>query len=377
MKVIADENIPFVKEAFAEFGEIVTVPGRDITHELIADAEMVLVRSVTRVDEKLLNRSPVKFVGSATTGIDHIDTEYLFRNSIGFSNAPGSNAESVAEYVIASLLYVAEKKQLTLDKMTIGIIGVGNVGSKVFIKAQALGMKCLLNDPPKQKAAKSALFCSLKELIEQSDVVTLHVPLIPDGEGATCKLVNKEILGKMKTGVVLINTSRGGIIDEHALMAIAADKLGGLIMDVWEDEPNINTDLLYYVDIASPHIAGYSYEGKVRGTAMIHEAACAFFFMERQWQEFDILSGLHGGIIDVSKSKRTVHDAVLQAYPIANDDDDFRNVMKFNKVRKGPYFDELRKNYRRRLEFSHYSVKNSPACKQENDVLSVLGFTMV
>lgn len=377
MKVVADENIPFVKQAFAEFGDVVTVSGRDITRDLVKDATILLVRSITRVDEKLLGSTRVKFVGSATTGTDHVDHAYLEQNNIGFANAPGSNAESVAEYVIAALLYLSQKKQIPLENKTIGIVGAGNVGSRVFKKAQIFGMKCMLNDPPKQKATKSDLFCPLDELVRKADIITLHVPLTLEGEDATFHLINKRVISKMKQGVILINTSRGGVIEENALQDMATDALGGLVLDVWDNEPNINTDLLNSADIGTPHIAGYSYEGKVRGIGMVHDAACAFFFKERQWQEHAILSTFNGGTIDLAKSKNKVYDAVMQACPILADDEELRNMMKLTKVKKISYFDELRKKYRNRFEFTHFSVKADHAQPREKNMLGALGFTLI
>jgi erythronate-4-phosphate dehydrogenase len=367
MKIIADGNIPFVEEAFAEFGEVIVVPGRSISRDMLLDASILLVRSITNVDRALLNDTPIKFVATATIGVDHIDLPYLTNNSIGFASAPGSNARSVAEYVGAVLAHLSHTQRFELDGKVLGIIGVGNVGSRVVKVAQALGMTCLLNDPPKQRAAHDAGYVSLDEILEKSDIVTLHVPLIESGIDKTAHMVSADFINKMKPGAILINSSRGKVVDEQAIRNNRA-KLSALVLDVWAHEPSISCETLDIATIATPHIAGYSFDGKVRGTEMIYEAACDYFHKEKIWN-----GQAHVGIkpeatIDVRSSAAPVWEAIREAYPIMNDDARMRRIK--DEQNRGAYFDALRKNYPRRLEFRHFEVLCSQV--QKNTVVPVL-----
>ncbi len=373
MKIVADENITFVKDAFSEFGEVLTVPGRMISRELLADADILLVRSITPVNRELLEDTTVKFVASSTIGVDHIDTEYLKEKSIGFAYAPGSNAESVAEYVISSLFLLSSKMNRSLQQMTLGIVGAGNIGSKVFRYAEALGMRCLLNDPPKKKLTESEIYLSLNQLAEESDVLTFHVPLMTSGEYNTYHLVNHELIARMKKNVILINTSRGKVFDEKSIRADRA-RLGGLVLDVWENEPSINSEIFKITDIGTPHIAGYSSDGKIRGTKMIYDAACAFFFSKPKWQIPENYICEVVKQIDVSSSAQPVTDAVLGSYTIEQDHRSLSKIVEMEKIEQGKFFDDLRKNYPGRREFSHFLIKCLPSQKKEAKVISELGF---
>ncbi len=374
MKIIADENIPYVKEAFAESGVVVSVPGKEITKDVCKDATILLVRSVTRVDEDLLDSTAVKFVGTATVGIDHIDTGYLEDQTIGFASAPGSNANSVSEYVVAALLQLEYLKKCSLRDCTIGIIGVGNVGSRVFRMAQALGIRCLLNDPPKKRMTSSDFYLPQDEVLSESDIVTLHVPLTQQGPEKTYHLVDRDFLEAMKNDSILINTSRGKVIDEETMCETGSKKMGGLVIDVWESEPAINLDFLSMTDIASAHIAGYSFNGKLNGIKMIHDAACAFFYKNKKWQCESILDKQKGETINLSKSENPVYDAVKKAYSIMKDDENIRKIVNLSESKPGPYFEELRKKYRKRLEFSQFVISSNEVKKEEADVLQELGF---
>jgi erythronate-4-phosphate dehydrogenase len=368
MKIIADANIPFVEEAFAQFGIVTVVPGRSISRDMLLDASLLLVRSITTVDRALLNDTAIKFVATATIGVDHIDIPYLTSNSIGFASAPGSNAQSVAEYVGTALVHLSQTLEFELAGKVLGIIGVGNVGSRVVKVAQALGLACLLNDPPRQRAEIGGGFVSLDDILEKSDIVTLHVPLIESEIDKTIQLVNEDFINKMKPGAILINSSRGKVVDEQAVR-IHREKLSALVLDVWAHEPSISCETLDLATIATPHIAGYSFDGKVRGTEMIYEAACDFFNKEKLWN-----GQAHVGIkpektIDVRSSATPVLKAVGEAYPIMNDDAQMRRIK--DEQNRGAYFDALRKNYPRRLEFRHFEVLCSN--NQENVIASTLG----
>lgn len=373
MKIIADENISFVKEAFSGFGEVITVPGRSITREMLKDASILLVRSVTPVNRALLEGTSIKFVASATIGVDHIDTEFLQEQSIGFAYAPGSNAASVAEYVTSAILYMAYRTKRSLQEMTLGIIGVGNIGSKVYHHAETLGIRCLLNDPPKKRLTGSEIYVSINKIIEESDILTFHVPLIASGEDNTYHMVNHDLIARMKRDVILINTSRGKVIDEKSIRAERA-RFGGLVFDVWESEPSINTEIFKIVDIGTPHIAGYSFEGKIRGTQMIYDAACAFFFLKPEWHISENYFTEIVKEIDVSTSTQPVADVVHNAYAIEEDHRTLNAILKIEKSEQGKFFDGLRKNYPRRREFTHFLVKCAANQKREARIISELGF---
>ena len=374
LRIVADENMPFVKEAFASFGEVVTAPGRAISRSQLTEADILLVRSVTRVDEELLHDTPVRFVASATIGIDHIDLGYLRDNSIGFAYAPGSNADSVAEYVLAALSVIARKTSMDLAGRTIGIIGVGNVGSRVFRHALTLGMKPLLCDPPKQRLTKCDLYRSLDEVLASADIVTIHVPLVTEGEEKTFHMVNDAFLDRMKSAAVLINTSRGSVVDEAAVLS-RRKRIGSLVLDVWENEPSISGNLVAAADIATPHIAGYSYDGKVRGTQAIYEAACAWYFKNPVWTPPAAVFGGEVAVLDLTaKRENPVSGAILQAYAIEHDHERLKKILELPEGARTRYFDDLRKNYPKRSEFPHYSIKPGSCSEESVKVLGKLGF---
>ncbi|MCK4325827.1 4-phosphoerythronate dehydrogenase, partial [bacterium] len=211
MKIVADKNIPFVEEAFGKLGEVATLPGRQINSSAVKEADVLLVRTVTRVDERLLKGSRVRFVATATIGLDHVDLDYLKKKGIGFASATGCNANSVAEYIVAALLIFAQRYEFSLSGKTIGVVGVGNVGSRVVEKAGILGMNVLQNDPPLARKTGESRFRPLEELLQKSDILTLHVPLSHEGEDATYHMANEALFEKMKKGGFFINTSRGAV----------------------------------------------------------------------------------------------------------------------------------------------------------------------
>lgn len=370
MKIVVDENIPLVVEAFSRFGEVVAVAGRSIDNHLLADADMLLVRSVSKVDKSLLDGTPVKFVGSATIGIDHIDTNYLADNSIGFAHAPGSNADSVAEYVLAALCVIAGWGDRKLFDMTLGIIGVGNIGSRLFRHALTLGMNLVLCDPPKKRLQNSELYRPLREVLDTADIISLHVPLTTSGDNATIQMINRNFLASLKKNAVLINTSRGKVVDEAALLDRRKD-LGGLILDVWNNEPGISTELLNVADIATPHIAGYSYDGKVRGTKALYDAACAWYFKPPEWEPSISEAPVE---LTIGEGSEPFSHAILQAYSIENDDRALRKLLQMDKEEQPRYFDELRRNYPKRREFSNFTIKSGCCSDDVLKKLKRLGF---
>ncbi|MCK5270110.1 MAG: 4-phosphoerythronate dehydrogenase, partial [Sedimentisphaerales bacterium] len=281
MKIVADENIPFVREIFASLGDVLCVSGRQMSAGVLAGADVLLVRSVTKVNEQLLSDSSVRFVGTATIGTDHVDREYLSSREITFVSAAGSNSNSVAEYVITAILILAEKYGWELQGRTLGIIGVGNIGSNIEKKAPALGLKVLPNDPPLQRETGDKRFVSLARVLEEADIITCHVPLTRSGPDATWHLFDQEKLGRLRPDTLLINSSRGAVVDNKELKKqITKGNIGPVVLDVWENEPEIDMGLLDQVAIATPHIAGYSLDGKVNGTVMLYQKLCEFLGTE-------------------------------------------------------------------------------------------------
>ncbi len=373
MKIVADENIPFVKECFSSLGQVCLFEGRKITFDKVKDADVLLVRSVTKVNKELLEGGNVKFVGTATIGVDHIDQNYLKERGIGFSSAPGSNSNSVAEYVVAGLLEVSEKYNIELEGLSIGIIGVGNVGSKVYAKAKALGLKTVLNDPPKKRETGDEKYRELNEVYE-CDIVTIHTPLTFEGVDQTYHLADEEFFSNLKDGVIFFNTSRGGVVDTGSLKgAFNNCKVKSAVLDVWENEPEIDTELLEMTDIGTPHIAGYSFDGKVTGMMMIYDAVTKFFDKDKKYSLQNFLPEPQVKEINLNQSndQRGILEAVRKLYDIREDDRRLRKIL--NETERGEYFTFLRKTYPVRREFPNTLVKVNDNFKLKNK-LEGIGF---
>ena len=384
MKIIADVNIPFVADCFSSIGKVEVFPGREITPSVVADTDILLVRSVTPVNSDLLAGSKVRFVATATIGFEHIDVDYLARNNIGFASAPGSNANSVAEYVVAGLLNVAEKHSISLHNKSIGIVGVGNVGSRVAEKCTALGMKIYLNDPPLHRQTKNAKYLPIEELYS-CDFITLHTPLTFEGIDKTFHLADEGFFKSLKKGCVFFNTSRGGVVNTNALkIADKSGKLQAAVLDVWENEPNIDRELLEMVDIGTPHIAGYSLDGKIAGMIMIYKAACEYFGLEA---EFDVESFLPEAAVpqlEVDYQSGDEQDVLLSTvekiYDIKQDDTNIRWILDKPEGKRGGFFDDLRKNYPVRREFQNTQIIIATEIKSKikrlSEKLAGIGFLL-
>jgi len=357
MKIIADENIPFAREAFGTLGDVTLVHGRALSAGQVAGADLLFVRSITKVNAALLDGTPVRFVGTATAGTDHVDVEYLARRGIAFAAAPGCNANSVAEYMAAAWLVLARRKGLTLRGMKAGIIGVGNVGSRVEKKARALGMEPVLNDPPLARTTGDSKYRPFDEVFD-CDIITCHTPLTRDGEDPTYQLANAAFFARVKQGTIFCNAGRGEVVDEAALRrTMRSDKLRAVVLDVWDHEPSIAPDLLGKVDLGSPHVAGYSYDGKIGGTTQVYEAACKFLGIAPKWRakkamlapEFPELTADAGGRLD----EAVLLEVVTRVYPIERDDANLRATIPMTPEDRGKAFDRLRKEYPYRREFSN------------------------
>ena len=374
MKIIVDENIPYGREAFATLGEVITRPGRAISPEDVRDAALLLVRSITKVNAALLEGSAVRFVATATIGEDHIDSAWLASKGIGFSSAPGCNANSVGEYIVAAILHLAAKHGLNLEGMSLGVVGVGNVGSNVARKAVALGMNVVLNDPPLAEATGDVKYRPLDEILV-CDFVTTHVPLTKEGPHRTVHLVDAEFLSRMKPGSFLLNTARGPVCDNGALLdCLKRDHLRGAVLDVWEGEPDVRLDVLDAVDIATPHIAGYSFDGKVNGTRQIYEAACNYLGVPAGWSVDALLPPPDHPVLRLDGAAGDLKRAVDTVYPLLDDDARMRAIKEEPADGRAAYFDMLRKTYPRRREFQNTVVTLAKPDTALNSPLQGIGF---
>jgi len=378
VKIIVDENMPLGPQAFSALGEVTVLPGRAIDAQAVRDADALAIRSVTKVTPALLQGSRVRFVGTATIGTDHVDAPGIQKMGVTFASAPGSNANSVSEYITAMLLTLAHRRGEKLQGRTLGVIGCGNVGSRVAAKAEALGMTVLRNDPPLQRQTGSPAYLPLEKLFA-ADFITVHVPLTREGPDATWRLVDAAFLSRMKPTATLINSSRGEVVHGEAL-AQALDRrvIRAAALDVWENEPGIDFDLVHRVALATPHIAGYSYDGKLNGTDMIYRAACACFGVQ---PTFDVLAAapatslpllrLHA---DGREDEDVLREAVKALYDIEADDARLRSGGAKPPEQRGPHFDHLRKTYPIRREFHNTIVLCDDASPRLRAKLKGLGF---
>ncbi|MEA2012251.1 MAG: 4-phosphoerythronate dehydrogenase [Verrucomicrobiota bacterium] len=382
MKILIDDKIPYIKGVLEKVVDVKYFPGAKFPLKEVADSDALIVRTRTKCSESLLKDSKVKAIATATIGYDHIDTEYCNANNIFWTNAPGCNSSSVQQYITAAILHLAEKYSLKLSKLTLGVVGVGNVGTKVVKAGRALGMNVLMNDPPRKDAAiksegKSSAsatgFCGLRKILAESDIITLHVPHTKDGKYPTHYLANQYFIGNMKESAFLINSSRGPVADNAILKKSLQDNLiRGAILDVWENEPDIDLELLKTVELGTPHIAGYSADGKANGTAMSINAISKIFelgldkwFPENVPQPIETIIKIDKGMTDF----QIIKTAIDTTYNIQKD---------AKNIKESPEnFEYLRGNYPLRREPTNYSIflpkKNEGLVK----TLEELGFTII
>jgi erythronate-4-phosphate dehydrogenase len=352
MKIVADDKIPFLKGVLEPFADMEYLPGQLISADHLKDADAMLIRTRTHCNEILLKDSGVKFIGTATIGYDHIDTAWCKQHGITWKNAPGCNASSVNQYMASTLVNLATRYG-SLENRTLGVVGVGNVGSKVVNLAELFGMRVYLSDPPRVRKEGVCGFISLDGIIRECDIITFHVPLNYDGEDKTFRMISHDLLDRVNRGTLIINTSRGEVADGNALKkALHSGKIAGLILDVWEDEPNIDVELMQMCTIATPHIAGYSTDGKAKGTEMIiHELSRHFNLGIDDWQADGIPEPLNPEIrIDCERltNEEVIYSAILHTYNVTEDD---------HRLREAPeHFDRLRGEYPLRREFKAFTL---------------------
>ncbi len=374
IKIVADNKIPFLKGAMEGVAKLVYLPGGEITREDLLDADALITRTRTRCDRSLLEGTRIRFIASATIGYDHIDTDYCREMGIQWTNAPGCNASSVRQYMVSTLLYLASEKGLKLNALTLGVVGVGNVGSKVATAAEALGMKVLLNDPPRARKEGAAGFVSLDDLQLQSDVISMHVPLNRGGEDNTLNMVNREFIERVKPGTVLVNSSRGNVVCEADLIeGIRSGKLSKVILDVFQGEPAINPELLQLLTLATPHIAGYSLDGKANGTGMAVRSISKHFGLGLdEWKPIDIPVPEQNQIMGDTGSGslyELLWEIFRNTYDVTADD---------TLLREHPEtFESQRGNYPFRREPQAYSVRLFQGYEEIIKTLEELGFSVL
>ncbi|TMO53218.1 4-phosphoerythronate dehydrogenase [Pseudoalteromonas phenolica] len=372
MKILADQNMPLVEEYFADLGSVTRFDGRNAKPEQIEDVDILLTRSVTKVNAELLQYAKkLKFVGTATIGIDHIDTELLDDKEIAFSSAPGCNAIAVAEYVISAIYAYAQETSTSLQGKTLGIVGVGNIGQCLREKLQGSGINLLLCDPIKFENGELQEHIELDNLLAQSDIVSFHVPLVKTGKHKTLHLIDSARIAKLKDNMLVINACRGEVIDNQALLkSIQAGKQLELVLDVWENEPNILTELLPFVRFSSVHIAGHTLEGKARGTQMLYQKVCELLDTPAEKQLSDFLPNpvITEVTLQENFTQGDLGRLVHLVYDLRRDD----GILRKSLSEKG--FDHLRKSYPVRREFSTVTVKNNGS--QFAEQLATLGFTV-
>lgn len=379
LRIVADDKIPFLKGVLEPFARVDYLPGREITRNRIHDADALLIRTRTRCDAALLEGTNVRFIATATIGYDHIDTGFCDEKGIKWESAPGCNASSVGQYIASVLHTLARIHGFQLKDKTLGIIGVGNVGTKVERFALLSGMNVLLNDPPRERNEKPGRFVSLQKLLPASDIVTLHVPLNKGGLDNTYHLIDSQALSMMKPGAWLINSARGEVVPakelSEALRSRASSdrNLAGAVLDVWEGEPHPDPGLLALTAIATPHIAGYSVDGKANGTGMAVGALSRFFGLPLAgWFPQDIPEPSHKEF-NLSCRGRTeeeiVREAVLRTYDVMRDDSNLRSFQED--------FESLREHYPVRREFPAFTVHPTDADLGTKRILSELGFRVL
>ncbi len=369
LKILADENMPLVGEIFAGLGEVVLCSGRDMRADDLAGIDVLLVRSVTRVNRELLADSSLKFVGSATIGMDHVDRSLLQKRGICFANAPGCNADAVVDYVLSVIFTLADRQNFDPAERIYGIVGVGNVGGRLQHRLNALGFKVFLNDPPRAKNESG--FIELDELVEKADFICLHTPLTHDGEFPTHHLFDKHLLQRLRKDTVLLNAGRGPVVDNKALLEFGEQRPDlDFVLDVWEFEPLVDPALASRCALISPHIAGYSLEWKIRGSYMLYQALAKELQYPVTNRLDDFLPAAELRFIE--QHDQSALDIIRRVYDPYRDDEELRDTLGLLPAEQMRAFDRLRKNYPVRREFS--SLKVQARDGKSKEVMVALGF---
>lgn len=380
MLIVADENIPLLDAFFAGFGDIRRVPGRSIDRATVEHADVLLVRSVTNVNRALLEGSKVRFVGTCTIGTDHLDLDYFNEAGICWSSAPGCNARGVVDYVLGSLMTLAEIEGADLTQRTYGVVGAGEVGGRLIKVLKGLGWNVKVCDPPRQ-AAEGGDYVSLEQIIEQCDVISLHTPLTRNGDDATWHLFDQQRLQQLKPGAWLINAARGPVVDNVALREVLLEREDlQAVLDVWEKEPEVDPALAELCVLATPHIAGYSLDGKQRGTAQIYQAYCAFIGQPAAIALSDLLPATWLSEVSLHADSDPAWALAMLCrgvYDPRRDDAGFRRSLVGNVAEQRAAFDVLRKQYPVRREIEGLKVRIEGDAPRLRQIVAALGATRV
>ena len=374
MKIVCDDKIPFLRGVLEPFAEVVYLPGKETTPDVVRDADAIITRTRTKCRAELLEGSRVKVIATATIGFDHIDTAWCEANGIIWRNAPGCNSWSVKQYIASVLVSLARRHGLDLSAMTLGVVGVGNVGSKVAEVASLLGMKVLLNDPPRARAEGPEKFVSLDDLMERADIVTLHVPLTREGEDATWHLFDAARIGRLRPDQFLFNSSRGPVVDNAALKAaLKAGTLRGAVLDVWENEPDIDRELMGLLEYSTPHIAGYSADGKANGTTMsVRTVASVLGLPLTDWTASGVPAPAQPLSFSIDAAGKTdaqvLAEAILYTYDVQRDTDALRAAPEL--------FEKLRGDYPVRREPTAFTLQLKGGTTSQAETLSRIGFKL-
>ena len=373
--IVADENMPAVESLFSSFGEVRRVAGRSLEPNELVDADTLLVRSITQVNAQLLNEAKrIEFIGSATIGMDHIDAHYLTERSIPFSNAAGCNADSVVDYALAAIYEFAESRALDPLSLSYGVVGAGNVGSRLVNRLTALGVNVVVSDPPRAQQDAAFVDTPLKQLMSQSDVVCCHLPLTNSGEHATHHLIGTSLLNQLAPGSLLLNAGRGPTINGQELLKFAQQRTDvTLVMDVWEEEPKVDSELASRVLLGTPHIAGYSLEGKLRGTYMLYERYCGLLGLPVSVTFDSLFTDYQTPCMDLTR-RTTVQQVIRSVYSIKEDHQRFMDSLSPISCQTQA-FDQLRKGYPVRREFSSLKLRGQTTQALKSQ-LSALGFNV-
>lgn len=375
MKIVCDNKIPFLKGVLEPFAEVVYLPGRETTPEVVHDADAIITRTRTICGESLLKGSSVKVIATATIGFDHIDTAWVESAGIVWSNAPGCNSWSVKQYLASVLCTLSDRFGFELEGRTLGVVGVGNVGSKVARIASLLGMKVLLCDPPRARREGTEAFVDIDEIVASSDIITLHVPLNKTGEDCTVHLFDGERINAMRPDQILINSSRGPVVDNRALkLALKEGRIRAAVLDTWEGEPDLDRELMDLLALTTPHIAGYSADGKANGTAASVQtvARCLGLPLE-DWRPADLPLPEQPLAFEIDAQGKScgqvLKEAILHTYRVEEDSD---------RLRRNPeLFEQLRGDYQIRREFTAFSVRLIGGDEYEAGLLRQIGFKIL
>ena len=374
MRILADQRIIGVKEAFSALGQVQLVSPSDLANpQFFGKVDALLLRSDLDIDAALLRKYQPSFVGSPSTGVDHVNFDLLEEKGIGFAHAPGANADSVRDYVVAVLLHLSRMGDRSLQGKTLGIVGVGDIGSRVAVAASAMGMRILMNDPPRAERDSRFNHHPLQQVVQESDILTLHVPLVREGDYPSLHLFGVDRLGQMREGALLINASRGPVVETQALKSELKSGRIRAALDVWEREPEIDWELLGLVDFGTPHLAGQAVDGKLISTEMIYEACCHHFGVVPTWKADSLLTqtrveGLGSGSIEerLGTVVRSIYDVELECQ-------DLKAALQMPLEQRSDVFRKIREDYLGRREFvSHTVVVEEPCAFSE--VCAGLGF---